>query len=192
VAGLAVALTAPLGWVVTDRLERDDDFCNACHLEPELPLHRDVRRDFDRAPAVSLAGVHGAARLEGQGGRAFRCIDCHGGTSLAGRARVKTLAAMDAFWYLTGHFEEPDGMAWPLWDEDCLACHPSFEESEVESWQSPRFHQLPVHNVDLGVDCVACHLVHETGGQPEHHFLHADRVRARCAQCHTEFEEESE
>ncbi len=188
---LAAVLTAPLGWVVTDRLERDDDFCNACHLTPELPLHRDVRLDFDRTPAVSLAGIHGAARIDGEGGRPLRCIDCHGGTSFPGRARVKVLAGLDAFWYLTGHFEEPAGMAWPLWDEDCLACHASFDESEAEAWESPRFHQLPVHNAELGVDCVQCHLVHETGGQPEHYFLQADRVRVRCAQCHSEFEEES-
>jgi hypothetical protein len=37
---------------------------------------------------------------------------------------------------------------------------------------------------------VECHLVHEAGGNPQHDFPHADRVRTRCARCHSEFEEE--
>jgi len=189
-AGLVAALSAPVGWMVSDRLERDNDFCNACHLTPAQPLHEAVRRDFAATPAASLAGAHGAAQLDARGGRDFRCIDCHGGVSFTGRARVKLLAGLDAFWYVTGRFEEPEGMAWPLWDEDCRQCHLRFDESQAEAWQSPRFHQLPVHNVRLGVDCVECHLVHEPDGQPLHHFLHADRVRAQCARCHSEFEEE--
>jgi len=185
--GLAIAfvlagLAAPAGWIVTDRLERDDDFCNACHLEPGLPLHEQVRRDYDARPPTTLAGAHGR---EGD----FRCIDCHGGTSWLGRARVKLLAGKDAFWYLTGHFEEPDGMRWPLWDEDCAKCHESFAAQPADqSWRAPRFHELAVHNVELGVDCVSCHLVHDAGGSDESHFVHPEPVRQQCARCHPEFE----
>lgn len=191
-AVLVAALSAPLAWVVTDRLERDDDFCNACHLAPGRPLHMELRRGFDAVPARSLAGFHGAASLPEHDDRAFRCIDCHGGASFPGRARVKVLAALDGFWYATGHFDEPTQMEWPLWDEDCRKCHDRFAESKAEAWESPRFHQLAVHNVELGVDCVECHLVHEPGGQPEHAFLHASRVRTQCARCHTDFEEGTE
>jgi len=185
----AVIVSAPAGWLATDALERRNDFCNACHLEPDMPLHIQVRRDFDASPPLSLAGLHGGARVEGRADAAFRCIDCHGGTGLAGRARVKALAAKDAFWYALGRFEEPDGMRWPLWDEDCGKCHASFDEAEPESWQSPRFHQLAIHNVDLGVDCVECHRTHDPGGNPDASFLHADLVRSQCALCHLEFEE---
>jgi nitrate/TMAO reductase-like tetraheme cytochrome c subunit len=188
--GLAGVVSAPIGWVVTDVLERDNDFCNACHLEPGLPLHREVRRDFDAPTPASLAGLHGAAAVAANDGeRAFRCIDCHGGTSPIGRARVKALAAKDAFWYVTGRFEEPDGMRWPLWDEDCRKCHARFDEAAAPPWQSPRFHQLPVHNVRLGVDCVECHDVHASGGSPQSHFLRAAWVRSQCARCHAEFED---
>lgn len=182
-------VSAPAGWVVTDVLEQRNAFCNACHLEPGLPLHDAVRRDFEAAVPASLAGLHGRAALEGRADAAFRCIDCHGGVSLAGRARVKALAAKDAFWYLTGHFEEPDGMRWPLWDEDCVQCHADFDESEPAAWESPRFHQLAVHNVELGVGCVECHQVHEDGGNPDAYFLRATWVRSQCARCHSEFEE---
>ncbi len=177
-------------WLVTDRLEQDNDFCNACHLESEVPLHQGVRRDFEARVAASLAGAHGAARVEGREDGAFRCIDCHGGESFSGRLRVKVLAAKDGFWYAVGRFEEPTGMRWPLWDEDCAQCHARFNEAAAAPWQSPRFHQLPVHNVELGVNCVECHLVHETGAAPDAYFLHATHVRSQCARCHSEFEEE--
>lgn len=174
-----------MGWLVSDRLEANNDFCNSCHLAPGRPLHADVRRDFDAAPAASLAGVHAKAGDEG----GFRCIDCHGGTGFVGRVRVKTLAAKDAFWYAVGRFDEPDHMRWPLWDEDCSKCHAAFDTSDVEAWQSPRFHQLPVHNTALGVACVECHRVHDAGGKPQAFFLHAPRVRTQCARCHSQFEE---
>ena len=81
-------------------------------------------------------------------------------------------------------------MRWPLWDEDCTQCHARFDEREPEAWESPRFHQLGVHNAALGVDCVACHLAHDAPPEPTPHFLHAAHVRAQCARCHSEFEEE--
>jgi hypothetical protein len=175
---------------VTDHLERDNDFCTACHLEADVPLHSDIRRDFDALPPVSLAGRHGSAAVEGRAEPAFRCIDCHGGAGLLGRARVKALAARDAFWYVVGRFEEPSGMRWPLWDEDCVKCHASFDVSELQAGQSPRFHQLPVHNVELGVACVQCHMSHDAGGDAGAYFVNAAPVRGQCARCHSEFEED--
>jgi nitrate/TMAO reductase-like tetraheme cytochrome c subunit len=192
---LAGIVSAPVGWMVTDRLEQDNDLCTSCHLTSRIPLHSDIRKDFDTAAPVSLASVHGTADPEsgtppaGLSDAGFRCIDCHGGVSFVGRARVKALAAKDAFWYLVGRFEEPDGMRWPLWDEDCSRCHADFDENDAEPWRQPRFHQLPVHNVELGVNCVECHLVHETGGSPEAYFLRPPLVRSQCARCHSEFEE---
>jgi hypothetical protein len=186
---VGTALAAPAGWLVTDYLERDDDFCNACHLEPGVPLHIDIRRDFQGAPAASLAAAHAQADGETRPEGGFRCIDCHGGASLVGRARVKALAAKDTFWYVVGHFEEPAGMRWPLWDEDCTKCHADFDEADPEPWENPRFHQLAVHNVELGVGCVECHSSHMPNGDPKHQFLRASAVRSQCARCHTEFEE---
>ena len=86
---VAGAVAAPIGWMVTDHLESDDDFCNACHLEPGLPLHIDLRRDFDAPRAATLAGLHGSSAAAGRE-EPFRCIDCHGGVSFAGRARSCT------------------------------------------------------------------------------------------------------
>ena len=110
---LAAVVLAPAGWVVSDRLEQNNDFCNACHLEPGRPLHDRIRGDFDARPPANLAAAHAHAGNRDRDDGAFRCIDCHGGVGLVGRARVKALAAKDAFWYAAGRFEEPDSMRWP-------------------------------------------------------------------------------
>jgi len=186
----AAAVGASLGaagWVATDHWEQDDDFCNACHVSAELPLHSEIRQDFDARPARSLASAHAAVGATWRDDGAFRCIDCHGGASLLGRARVKALAAKDTFFYLAGRFEEPRSMRWPLWDEDCRKCHASFAEPSPESWRAPRFHELAVHNVELGVGCVECHRVHTARVDPSVNFLDPEAVRAQCARCHSEF-----
>lgn len=182
---LAGGLSAPAGWWVTDRLEEDNDFCVACHLTPDVPLHREKRASLDREPATTLAGAHGGARWDD---RPFRCIDCHGGAGFAGKARVKLLSAKDAFWYAVGRFDEPDQMHWALRDADCTKCHTTFDERERRVGHDPRFHELTVHNAELGVDCVTCHASHDAGGLEDHYQLHADRVRAECVACHPEFD----
>lgn len=184
---LAALVGGPTGWFVTDALERDNDFCNACHLSEGVPLHRDIRDDFDHSPFVNLAGVHAASRVDARSGKdaAFRCIDCHRGTGLMGRARVKLLAAKDSFWYVTGYFDEPTGMEWPLEDADCGKCHSEFQVKAGE-FEAPAFHDLSLHNRGLGVDCVECHLVHRPG-ELTHYFLDTEHIRAQCARCHSDF-----
>jgi nitrate/TMAO reductase-like tetraheme cytochrome c subunit len=189
VAAIGVVLFL-VGWGVTDHLEQDNDFCTSCHLTPRVPLHIDIRENFDMRPTTSLASLHGSSQVAGREDADFRCIDCHGGTSWLGRARVKALAGLDAFWYVVGRFEEPSEMAWPLWDEDCQKCHLDFEKTRSAPWEYPRFHELSLHNVDLGVDCVECHRSHDSAGDPNHHYLRAKWVRAQCARCHSEFQEE--
>jgi hypothetical protein len=188
---IAGGVMAPVGWFGTDLLEQDNDFCNACHLEPGVPLHIDIRRDFDGRPAATLAGLHGGASHPTRAGDAsvFRCIDCHGGVGLMGKARTKVLAAKDGFWWLVGHFEEPTEMAWPLLDEDCRQCHVDFSEAEARSLDpNPPFHALSVHNVALGMSCVECHLSHEPGGLEDLYYLQPAQVRGRCGECHSDFE----
>jgi hypothetical protein len=182
-------LAAPAGWLTTDALERDNDFCNACHLSEAVPLHIEQRRDFDRRPPETLAALHATREVAARpSDPAFRCIDCHGGVGLLGRARVKTLAAKDAFWWMVGRYDEPEGMRWPLWDADCRKCHARLGRAS-QGPGDPAFHDLSVHNVRLGVGCVECHLSHQRGGSPEADFLHVATVRRQCARCHPQFEE---
>lgn len=186
---LAAASAAGVaGWTVTDALERRDTFCVSCHLSEDVPLHIEKFEDARAVPPASLVAAHAAAGLAEREDGGFRCIDCHGGSGPWGRTRIKLVSAHDAFWYAVGHFDEPREMRWPLRDEDCAKCHVSFDET-AHGGADPRFHELAVHNVDLGVACVECHVSHPKGGLAEHYFLHPDRVRSQCARCHPEFEE---
>ena len=193
IAAISSALAAPLAWWGTDRLEESDSFCSACHLPSGAPLHEANVADFRARPAVSLAVAHAVAGNEARDDGAFRCIDCHGGTGFAGRARVKLLSARDALVYVSRRFAEPEGMRWPLRDDDCRRCHGTFASaaSAPNEWETPAFHQLPVHNRELGVGCVECHLAHPRGGLAENDFLHPEPVRGQCARCHPEFAEEN-
>jgi hypothetical protein len=140
---------------------------------------------------LSRAAPPGGAEAEARAARGapadFRCIDCHGGTSFRGRVRVKLLAAKDALVYATGRFEEPTGMRWPLWDEDCLKCHAGFAPPDPGAG-TPAFHAVSAHNVALPVGCVDCHFAHDRGGRADAFFLHAGAVRRECARCHAELE----
>ena len=188
-AALAAASLAGIGWVVSDRLAQDNDFCNACHLPSGAPLHRELRRDFDAPVPASLAAAHARVQAPPHPD-GFRCIDCHGGVGLSGRLRVKLVSARDATVWAFGSFEEPSGMRVPLGDADCARCHASFRPFQPGSGRSRGFHQIAFHNADLGVACVECHAVHRPGGDPASHFVRAEPVRAQCARCHAEFEEE--
>ncbi len=190
-------VSVPVGWVASDAVERNNDFCNACHISARsssvgpsggggdpgtVPLHIDIRRAFDARPAANLAGLHGE-RMDD-----VRCIDCHGGVGLVGRARVKWLAAKDAWHYLIGDFEEPTEMTHPLLDADCLKCHADVWAPR-EGREDNAFHALGVHATDLEFSCVQCHDVHEMDGAEDFYFLRAAHVRARCATCHSEYED---
>ena len=186
-AALFALVAMPLGWMVSDAVERQNDFCNACHLpDGGGPLHIGIRNDFDARPPVNLASLHAVqVRARDEPSEPARCIDCHGGVGFVGQSRVKLLAARDALVWLSGDFEEPHSMSTPLLDADCRQCHDVFDETP-SGGPRPRFHELPVHNSELGTDCVECHQSHEPG-DAEFYFLDLAHVRSQCANCHNEF-----
>jgi hypothetical protein len=178
IAATVSALSAPLGWVVTDRLEQNNEFCVACHLDATTPLHERKMRDSHALPAVNLVSAHYAAEAD------FLCIDCHGGASLVNRLRVKTVAARDAGRWLIGWFEEPTSMRHPLWDEDCVQCHRGYQARRPDD-----FHAISDHNiVDFAHRCVDCHRSHPTEGVTrEFNYLDRDATLPVCRNCHEEF-----
>ena len=177
IALVAVAASAPLGWLATDALEANDDFCTSCHLAADAPLHALKRREFETVPAVNLASAHFAHDGE------FLCITCHRGASFPNRVRVKLLAARDAAMYVLGRFEEPDAMAHPLWKEDCARCHAHYEPTRADA-----FHAIEVHNLpNFALNCVQCHEAHPTGRSAELAFLAREPLVAACRNCHEEF-----
>ena len=174
---VAVAASAPLGWLATDSLEANDAFCTSCHLAADTPLHAAKARDFAAIPAVNLASAHFARDRE------FRCITCHRGASFPNRVRVKLLAARDAAQYMLGRFAEPDAMAHPLWREDCAQCHAKYARKRADA-----FHSIEVHNLpNFALNCVQCHEAHPTGRSAELAFLAREPLVAACRNCHEEF-----
>jgi hypothetical protein len=184
VAACALGLGA-LGWGVSDRLEQRNDFCNACHLPNDTPLHLEVRRDFDRVIPVNLAGVHGRGWIEEREDSDFRCIDCHAGSGPVERTRIKLLAARDGLRYAVGRFEEPHGMPFELAPATCLGCHPTFRHSAAPGWTLESYHGLPAHDDDDDAPrCVSCHAVHETDGDAFAYYMARPRVDRQCQSCH--------
>jgi len=185
---VAIGVAGVATWLGTDALERNNDFCNDCHIEGDVPLHIDLRHEFDARPPRSLAALHGevmpAHRPEDP---VMRCFDCHSGVGFAGRARIKALAARDLVIWLAGRAEEPQELTVPLRDEDCRQCHALFGASGAER-AAPPFHSLDVHNHELGVDCTTCHVVHDEDVDPSFHFLATRRVRTVCGRCHSQFQ----
>ncbi|MDP6981203.1 MAG: hypothetical protein QF570_21800 [Myxococcota bacterium] len=187
---VAAACLLPAGvvaWGLSDRVEQDNDFCNSCHLSGETPLHIEVRNDFDRTIPVSLAGVHGRGWVEEREDSAFRCIDCHAGSGVLERTRVKLLSARDGLRYIAAAFEEPHGMSFELSPPTCLACHPTFRRSAAPGWTVEAYHGLAAHDDAADAPrCVACHTVHETDGDAIAYYMARPRVDQQCRGCHVE------
>jgi len=183
--GLGVGLVlGGVGWHVSDRYERRNDFCVSCHLPDGTALHLETRHEFERVVPVNLAGVHGRGWVEEREDSAFRCIDCHAGTGAVERTKIKLLAARDAVRYLVGSFEEPEGMPFDLSPETCLGCHPTFRRSAAPGWTVQSFHGLPAHDAPGAPRCVTCHVVHQRDGDAFAYFMSRERVDSRCRTCH--------
>jgi hypothetical protein len=172
------------GWGVSDRIEQDNDFCNACHLPGGTPLHIETREDFDRVIPIDLAGVHGRGWVEEREDSAFRCIDCHSGSGMVERVKVKFFAARDGVRWLAGDFEEPKGMPFDLSAEACLSCHTSFRQSAAPGWTVEAFHGRADHQGPEVPRCVRCHAVHEKDGDGIRYFMSRARVDRICRECH--------
>ena len=174
---LAAALAlVPAGFGFTDFLESHNAFCTSCHVG-DRPLHEAKRRDFETLPPTNLAAEH----LEHD--KDFRCITCHRGVSWRNRVRVKLLSARDGVMYLLGRFDEPKQMTHPLWREDCVQCHDSYEPDRGDA-----FHAIAVHNLPkFALNCVQCHEAHPTGRSEDQAFLAREPLVAACRNCHEEF-----
>ena len=168
-------LAGVIAWVAVERLESRNSFCVSCHLEPRIPLHREISENFNGRPPVNLAAAHLVAEAE------FRCIECHGGTGFVGRLRVKLVSARDTLMYLTGRFQEPDRMTAPLWDEDCSKCHEIYRVERPDA-----FHAIVQHNVRLAYRCVECHQSHPVA-PADLQFLNREVVLPICRECQKEF-----
>ena len=182
-AGLGIAFVVLLvvGTGAGLALEQRDEFCAACHTEPETTFVRQRTADEPRSP--TLAAFH--HRLEGTPpgtGGPVKCIDCHGGVGAAARlTTLYQLGVADTLAFLTGRYEQPAQTHRPLPDINCAQCHaqavaaPGFEN---------HFHTKLSDPAAPPIACVACHISHTDQADPREKYIRRAFVFPRCNDCH--------
>ena len=180
----AILLVGGAAWIGSDRIEQSNDFCNACHLSQDAPLHLEIRNRFDLVVPRNLAGSHGRGWVEDREASAFRCIDCHSGSLALERLRIKLTSARDGLRYAIGDFEEPEEMSFDLSASTCERCHPVFRHSAAPGWTVQSYHGRPEHDLAATPRCVGCHSVHKPNGDPVAYFMNREEVDRQCRECH--------
>ncbi len=172
VAFAALALLAPVAFVVTDRgvyhfFERENAYCVRCHLHERLL----ATFEAGATQATDLSAVHFAALDEP------RCIACHKGEGTVERIKVLAVAGRDTVKYLAGVRREPDHSDVPIVDAACTRCHDRLGAHEERDFHARVEHQ------SLPIACIGCHRAHR-GGDPAQSFLVEADVLPACRTCH--------
>lgn len=163
------------GFLVAAHMEDDDTFCASCHTQPESTY---VSRAQAGQP-TDLASYH-----TGAGDTPTKCIDCHSGSGVPGRAAAMTLGAFDLVSYLTGNARQPAPLTNPISDANCLKCHADTAATRDFNRHFHRFlSQWQAADPQAGT-CVSCHTGHATDGDPTLVFLNEQHTVAVCERCH--------
>lgn len=172
-----IAVTAGAGGAIA--LEQNDQFCASCHTEPEVTYVHQIELARRQEYARTLAAFHalpGARDTDG-----VRCIDCHGGVGVVGRAHGLALAVGDTVAFVTGNYEQPARMDRPLPDVACIQCH--------TDWAGERFFENHIHwqfleeGAPTDIRCVDCHVSHVEANDFER-FIRRELVFPQCEACH--------
>jgi predicted CXXCH cytochrome family protein len=166
VGGIGTALT----------LENQDAFCASCHTEPESVYYQ---RSL-KANASDLASYHTH--------KSTRCIDCHSGAGLLGRADGLRQGSRDLAKFLSGTFHRPAVTLNPLGDASCTKCHSNVLDRPAGRSGAGLGHYhffLPQwRQIDSqAVQCVSCHSPH-TIGLAGLKFMAQGKVGQLCDACH--------
>ncbi len=174
--GLLVILFAIFGGVgFASYQEQNDQFCASCHTQPETDYLARFTSATATNNATDLASFHHRTKDT-------RCIDCHVGEGILGRATVLTLATIDTFKHYTGLQQQPAHIIFPVQNEACLKCHlqdvtkPGFDNHEHNKYYDPQL-SPPV------IACVNCHVSHRLGDERTA-FQFRDAILPRCEYCH--------
>ena len=175
IGAIAILIVLVGGLSYTSYLEQDSNFCASCHTQPESSyLARFLQADATNS-APDLASFHHRKKD-------VRCIDCHVGEGILGRATVISLAAWDAAKHYTGIARQPAVIVFPVQNEACLKCHlqdvtkPGFDNHEHNKYYDPQLSPP-------SIQCVNCHVSHRTGDERTA-FQFRDAILPRCEYCH--------
>jgi hypothetical protein len=177
VGGLVVVVLA--GFVGMMRLEETNTFCGWCHTQPESTY---LAR-MTATTKVDLASDHFAKKLP------TRCIDCHSGEGLTGRAQALMMGARNAFRYVTGTAIQPAKMVYPIGDANCLKCHADVMTSD--DFNNHFHYFLPRWQLQSSkaASCVECHVSHNEKGDPAIGYLDQQSTQQVCQRCHNTIRE---
>jgi hypothetical protein len=180
---LAIALFVPIATVGSaSALENLDPLCASCHTQPETEY-------FDRSLTLpsDLASAHTPEEV--------RCIDCHSGAGLAGRAGSLRQGASDLIAFASDDYTAPAVTTNPVGDGACIKCHgqPSAIEdlsAPVEDISSSHYHFMEYtaewngREPDPRGTCVICHAAHSLEGLEGQAFTSNAAVQPACEACH--------
>lgn len=175
-----------VGFLAIARVEEHDPFCASCHSQPEVIYveRAQAAHPVDLASMHAMPGRAGTDHADGEGFVTTRCIDCHSGPGLAGRAKAMTLGARDAIKWVTGSAVQPAVQTTPIGDDHCLKCH---ADTPNDSSFDLHFHRTLARWQSVAADagrCVTCHTSHTTDGNPTLGFLSQQRTLIECERCH--------
>jgi predicted CXXCH cytochrome family protein len=179
------------GFTFAASQETHDSFCASCHTQPESTF---FQRSTGTQP-VDLASYHTVQQT--------RCIDCHSGQGILGRAQAEMLGARNAFAWYTHTAVQPAKLTFPISDADCLKCH----QDVIQQGYTPKT-QMTIPGAFGGREregrnnhwhvflarwqaasstagtCTSCHTGHSTGGNAQNGFMIDQTVRTQCDACH--------
>ncbi len=183
-----IASTAA-GVTVSGELEKNDSFCGSCHTEPETTyLARFATSLTGDAP--DLAAYHHSKAESSISPKLpnVRCIDCHVGEGVVGRAKVLSLAAYDAIRYYTGTAEQPAHIIFNVQNEACLKCHEQDVKKGADQPETPfiidnHYHYKYFQPNAPPINCIACHTTHREGSHVNKYQFTKVTI-PNCEACH--------
>lgn len=183
--GLGLLLIAIAGTGSAVALENNDQFCDACHTEPEVTFVSHLAEARNTGIAPTLAAFHGSPSgpfAKMPGAQAARCIDCHSGPHPIDRATTLVKAAGDTVSFILNTAEQPARLDAPLPDINCIKCHQD-DYLANDSFEN-HFHTLLTDpEAPRTIRCADCHVSHQLGNDFDH-FTIRPAVIPTCEQCH--------
>ena len=171
-----VGLVATIGGErYASHLEQDNDFCGACHTQPETEYLARYERAVAQKDASDLAAFHHRKKD-------IKCIDCHGGEGLIGRAQVFSLATWDAVKHYTGIARQPATIVVPVQNEACIKCHT--DPLAKKGFDNHEHNKLSDPDVPF-IRCTDCHVSHRLGDE-RNAFQFRDKIFPQCEYCHVQ------
>ena len=176
----AFCVITGLGFLALTRIEENDAFCASCHSQPEAAY---VSRAQANA-AVDLSSAHAMLAHTKPQTANTRCIDCHSGPGVLGRASSLALGARDAVRWFSGTAIQPAHQTVPIADANCLKCH---ADTPAATGFDAHFHRELArwqHADATAATCATCHAAHTADGNAAISFISQSRAQAECKRCH--------